>query len=97
MDKYLQFNSNYPLEQKRRLVKTLIHRVYKIVSNERDTVEEKSQMKQALNMNSYPDWLIDSIQTIQPSLESMTSVVSDNTSDDGQETERVTTTKKTHQ
>ena len=42
----------------------------------------------------YPDWLvINSIPLIQPSLESTTSLLSDDTSDDSQETERGTTTK----
>ena len=50
--------------------------------------------KQALNMNGYPDWVINSIPSIQPSMESTNSVPSDDTSDDGQVTERNTTTKK---
>ena len=70
-------------------------RVDSIVSDERNKVEEKSHIKHALYMNDYPDWLINSIQTIQPSLENITSVLSDDTSDDCQETERDTTTKKT--
>ena len=47
----------------------------------------------ALNMNRYPDWLISSTPSIQPSLESPTSVLSYDTSADGQETDRYTTTK----
>ena len=43
-------------------------------------------------VNGYPDSLINSIPTIQPSLESTTFVSSDDTSDDGQETE----TEKSH-
>ena len=50
--------------------------------------------KQALHINGYPDWVINSIPSIQPSMESTTSVLSDDTSDDGQVTERNTTTKK---
>ena len=45
-------------------------------------------------MNGYPDWLINSIPTIQTFLESKTSVFSSDTSDDGQETMRDTTTKR---
>ena len=44
-------------------------------------------------MNGYPDILINSTHSIQPCLES-TSVLSDDMSDDGQETGRDTTTKK---
>ena len=60
----------------------------------RDKVEEKSHVKQALNINGYPDWLINSITPTQPSLESTTSVLWKDTSDDGQETDRDTTMKK---
>ena len=55
MDQYLHFNSNHPLEHKRGVVKNLIHRVETTVSDERDKVEEKSHVKQALNMDAYPD------------------------------------------
>ena len=39
-------------------------------------------------MNGYPDWLINSIPSTQPSLESMNSVLSNDTQsgDDGQDT-----------
>ena len=82
------------MEHKRGVVKTLMHRVDTIVSDERDNVKEKSHVKQALNMTGYPDWLINSTPSIQPTLESTTSVLSDDTSDDGQETEIDTTTIK---
>ena len=55
MDQYLYFNNNHPLEHKRGLLKTLMHRVDTIVSDEKDKVKEKSQVKQALNMNGYLD------------------------------------------
>ena len=71
-----------------------MHRVDTIVSDERDKVEEKSHVKQALNMNGYPDWLINSIPLTQPSLESMISVLSNDDSDDDQDTVRDRTTKK---
>ena len=71
-----------------------MHRVYTIVSDERVKVDENSHVKQALNMNGYPEWLINSIPLIQPSLASVTSDLRDDTSDCGQETERDTTNKK---
>ena len=48
-------------------------------------------------MNGYPNWLINSRSyTIYPtSLESMSSVLSDDTSNDGQQTDRDTTKKLT--
>ena len=45
-------------------------------------------------MNGYPGWLINSMLTIQSSLESTTSVSNEDTSDDGQGIEIETTTKK---
>ena len=64
-----------------------------ILSDERDKFE-KSHVKQAVTMNGYPDWLINSISTIQPSLGNTTFVSSDDTSDDARETEIETTHKK---
>ena len=71
MNQYLQFT--YPLEHKRWVVKTPMHRVDTIVSDERDKTEEKSHVKQVLIMNVYPEWLINTIPTIPHSLESTTS------------------------
>ena len=62
------------------------------MSVERDKAEEKSQVKQVPNMNGYPDWLITSIPSTQTSLESTTSVLSNDTRDDGQDTVRDITT-----
>ena len=79
-------NSSHPLEHKRGLVKTLMHRMDTVLRDERDKVKEKSLVKHALKMNGYPDWLINSIPLPQPSLESTTSVLINDTSDDGQDT-----------
>ena len=64
------------------------------MNDERDKVEKKSYVKQVLTMNGYPEWLINSIPTIQPSPESTTSGSSDDTSDDVRETELETTNNK---
>ena len=45
MDQYLHLSSNHPLEQKRGVVKTQMHRLDTIVSDEREKVEEKSHVK----------------------------------------------------
>ena len=82
MDQNLNFNSDHPLEHKTVVVKTNAN------------VEEKSHVKQALNMNGYPYWLINSIPSTQTFLESTTSVLTNDTSDDGQETVRDRTTKQ---
>ena len=59
------------------------------VSDERDQAQEMSHVKQVLNMYVFPDWLINSIPTIKPSLQRKTSVSSDDTSDDVEETETI--------
>ena len=89
------FISNHPLEHKRGVVKTLmIHRVNTIVSDERDKVDDRSHVKHTFTMNCYPEWLINSIPTIQPSLECTTSVSSDDHSDDVCESEIEPSNKK---
>ena len=65
-----------------------------MVSDEKAEVKEKSHAKQVLTMNSYLDWLINSIPTIHPSLESTTSVSGEDTCNDVRETEMDTTNKK---
>ena len=82
------------MEYKGGVIKTLMHRVDTLVSDERDKVEEKSYAKKALNVKGYPDWLIYSIVSTQHSLESTTSVPRNDNSDYGQDTVRDTATKK---
>ena len=83
------------MEHKRGIVKTLMHRVDIILSDVRDKVEEKLHVKQALNIST---WLlrlaITGLPMTQPSYESTTSVLSKDTSGDGQDTVKDTTTKK---
>ena len=64
------------------------------MSYERNMVEEKSHVKETLSMNGYPDRLINSIQLTQSPLENTTSFLSNDSGDDGQDTVRDTTTKK---
>ena len=45
MDQYLQFNINHPLEHKKGVVKTLMHRVDTTMSDEKDRIEEKVTCK----------------------------------------------------
>ena len=79
MDQYSPFSSNHPLEHKRGKVTILMLRVGTIVSDKRNKIEERSHVKQALAINGYPEWLINSIPTMQPSLERTTSVACDDT------------------
>ena len=61
-----------------------MHRVDTILNDDRDKVKARSQ---ALTINDYPQWLINSVPTFQPSLETSTSVPSDDTSDDVRDTQ----------
>ena len=71
-----------------------MHRMDTIVRDERDKVKEKSHVKHALAINGYPELLINNIPTVQPFVESTTSVSSDDNSDDVRETEIETINKK---
>ena len=57
-DQYLNFQSNSPLEHKRGVVKTLMHRANTIVMDEKVGIEEKEYVKQALWLKYYPEWLL---------------------------------------
>ncbi len=57
-DQYLNFNSNHPLEHKRGVVHTLMHRAEVIVKEEEELRKEKDHIRGALRMNNYPEWLL---------------------------------------
>ncbi len=61
-DQYLHFDSNHLLEHKRWIVKTLVHRVDIVVSDAGDKESERTHVKEALVINGFADWLINSTQ-----------------------------------
>jgi hypothetical protein len=66
-DQYLSFNSNHPLEHKRGVVRTLMHRANTVVSDAKDREQEKSHIQEALRMNGYPEWVIQDPKAQPPS------------------------------
>ncbi|XP_074656696.1 uncharacterized protein LOC141909911 [Tubulanus polymorphus] len=60
-DQYLNFNSNHPLEHKRGVVKTLLHRADTIVSDDSERQSEKQHIKEVLSWNDYPNWVFNKV------------------------------------
>ena len=61
-DQYLNFQSHHPLHHKLGVVRTLIDRMEKVVSEEADKKEEEDKMKQVLKHCGYPDWMIKKVK-----------------------------------
>jgi len=56
-DQYRNFNSNHPLEHKRGVVRTLLHRADTVVS---DNIDKQSEnIKEVMSWNDYPNWVFD--------------------------------------
>ena len=56
-DKYLDFESNHPLQQKFSVMQTLLHRADRLCSNE-NKLEEIRNVKAALRKNGYPKSIV---------------------------------------
>ncbi|XP_072039091.1 uncharacterized protein [Amphiura filiformis] len=61
-DQYLNFRSHHPLHQKLGVVRTLLDRTKKIVTEEQDKVEEETHIKGALQNCGYPEWSIEKVK-----------------------------------
>ncbi|XP_072051693.1 uncharacterized protein [Amphiura filiformis] len=61
-DQYLNFTSHHPLHQKLGVVRTLLDRKDKIVTEEKDREQEENKIKTALNNCGYPDWTIEKVK-----------------------------------
>ena len=59
-DQYLNFSSNHPLQHKRSVIQTLLHRADVLVTDGEDQDKEREHVRQALKVNGYPAWMFDS-------------------------------------
>ena len=57
-DQYLNYQSHHPLEHKRSVVNSLVHRANTIVTKEEDKKQELKHISEALTINGYPRWVI---------------------------------------
>ena len=58
-DQYLNFSSNHPIQHKRSVVNTLLHRAEHVITDEEDREEEKKYVREALAKCGYPKWMLD--------------------------------------
>ncbi|XP_072018360.1 uncharacterized protein [Amphiura filiformis] len=62
-DQYLNFASHHPLHQKLGVIRTLMDRKDKIITEDKDKEEEEENIKKALHTCGYPPWTIDRVKT----------------------------------
>ena len=61
-DQYLMFDSHHPVEHKLSVIRTLLDRKDRIVTEEEDKVEEEKHVKAVLKQCKYPDWAIQKVE-----------------------------------
>ena len=61
-DQYLNFNSQHPLQHKLSVVRTLLTRCSRIVTEEDDRKAEEEHIKGALARCGYPEWCINQVK-----------------------------------
>jgi len=55
-DQYLHFTSHHPLQHKLSVIKTLMDRKDKVITDPQDKQQEEEKIKEALKLCGYPDW-----------------------------------------
>ncbi|XP_072043191.1 uncharacterized protein [Amphiura filiformis] len=61
-DQYLSFKSQHPLHQKLGVIRTLMDRKDKIVTEEDDKKDEEQRIRKALAVCEYPKWAMDKVK-----------------------------------
>ena len=62
-DQYLNFQLHHPLHHKLGVVRTLLNRMDKVVTEEEDRKVEEDKIRKALNQCSYPEWTVNKVKT----------------------------------
>ncbi|XP_072021483.1 uncharacterized protein [Amphiura filiformis] len=55
-DQYLHFQSHHPLQHKLSVIRTLMDRKDKVITEEADKLVEEQKIKEALKLCGYPEW-----------------------------------------
>ena len=61
-DQYLAFDSHHPLHQKLGVVRTLLDRKDRVITDESDKIKEEEHIRQALARCGYPAWTVDKVK-----------------------------------
>ena len=61
-DQYLNFASHHPLQHKLSVVRTLLTRCSRIITDDDDKKEEIEHIKTALSKCGYPDWCVEKVR-----------------------------------
>ena len=60
-DQYLNFTSHHPIQHKLGVVRTLMDRCQKLVTEEEDRIEEEKHIRSALKKCGYPEWTFNKV------------------------------------
>jgi hypothetical protein len=64
-DQYLNFMSAHPLHHKLGVIRTLLDRKDRVVTEPEDKIIEEEYIKSALRHNGYPDWSFDKVKKLR--------------------------------
>ena len=56
--RYLNFSSNHPMKHKRGIMRTLMNRVDRLVSDETELGRDKEHIRKTLEVNGYLNWTL---------------------------------------